>query len=445
MIYLLKASICITVFFLIYRYIYNKYSFFEWNRIFLITTILLSLLIPLIKQQWLQDSSKLNFSFTDILFVNLQNNEIFISTNKSSSFFTKIYDFISSRKYLTIINIVLIIYISGIIRYTIIFVRNLLSINKLKKNAQKSKIENYTIYQIKSKITAFSFFRNIFTNNRFTELSKREQEQIIEHEKIHIKQLHTLDVLFFEIINIIFWFNPLNKQIKKALVANHEFIVDSELIKKDSSYNYSKLMLKLSGENKLNIINNYVAGQLKNRVNLIINPEKEKIRKIRFLSSIPVILLIIFTFIFTFNILETSKRNKEIVHTEFIFPVKNNYKIITPFFSEKIITDPNNKNIKFKISHEKLTIETESFAKIYATSEGTILKIDTINNWGIQEINITLKFNENYTAIYEKLAKTSVKEKQKVKKGQKIGLTGDKRLYPVINYQLLYNQQPIMP
>ena len=140
-----------------------------------------------------------------------------------------------------------------------------------------------------------------------------------------------------------------------------------------------------------------------------------------------------------------SLKDKELVNEEFIFPVKNNYKIITPFFEEQTITDPNNKNIEFKISHPKITIETESYSKIYATAKGKIIKIDTVNKWGLNEINITIEFNDNYTAIYEKLAKISVTENQNVKRGDEIGTSGDKRLYPVINYQLLYNHKPIKP
>ena len=453
LIYLIEVSVIIIIFYLIYRSIYNKYFYYEWNRIFLILSIFISLIIPLIEIQYFQTSSNFTLNTKDILQINLQNNEIFIATEKSTNFFGRIYNFLNSSKYLTFINIILIIYISGIIRHLIVFTRNLLSINKLKKNALKKNITHnnkYKLYTTNSKITAFSYLKSIFVNKKFEKLSEKEKTQIIEHEKIHIKQQHTIDILFFEILNIIFWFNPVMKQYKKKVIENHEFIVDSTMVKKDKSYNYTKLMLKLSSVKKNSIIINYSDGALKNRVKQIIEPEQKRIKKIRFLATIPVILIIIFFCIFFNNVINSSlvsTKNTMFITSDSTQPQApcKNMEIITPFFEEKIISDPYNNDIKYKLSHKKITIKTKNNIKIYASGDGIISKIDTINNWGLDEITIELKMKNNYTAIYEKLEQIEVILNQKIKSGQIIAKIDDIRLYPAFNYQLLHNNKPINP
>ena len=80
-----------------------------------------------------------------------------------------------------------------------------------------------------------------------------------------------------------------------------------------------------------------------------------------------------------------------------------------------------------------------------AVCNGTIINIDTINKWGLNEIRITLASDNGYVAIYEKLAEIIISEKQEVKKGDIIGITGDINLYPTFDYQLLFNKKPINP
>ncbi len=442
--YLIEATIVLSTFYLIYIYVFNKYLYFEWNRFFLISIVVISVILPLIKIDWITTSS-LKFNPNDILFVNLDDEQFFVKTSQKQFFFSTVYLKFSQNKYFTIFNLLIVIYISGILRQTIVFINNLISIKKLEKSSIKSENKKHQIYLTNSKITAFSFFEKIFVNKNYENLKTAEQQQIIEHENIHVKQKHTLDNLFFEIVNIFFWFNPFIKKLKKSVKENHEFIVDKILTKQDSRYNYSFLMVKLVAKKSVPIINNFSDSKVKSRIKLLSNPEKERIKKIRFVSTIPILLLLIFTFLFTLNIVNNSFNTKAIKTNKFIFPIENNYTIAGYYIETQTITDKANKNIKYKISHKKITIQTENFTKVLAIGNGKILTIDTINDWGLNEIKITIKLKNNYKVIYEKLAEVLVTENQKVKTGQTIGKTGDKRLYPTIDYQLLLNEKAINP
>jgi len=78
---------------------------------------------------------------------------------------------------------------------------------------------------------AASFFGYIFWNQQITD----EQQLILEHEKVHIRQWHSLDVLLMEICVIIKWFNPLIYWFRNALKATHEFIADQYVIQQKSN------------------------------------------------------------------------------------------------------------------------------------------------------------------------------------------------------------------
>lgn len=425
---------------------FNRYFYFEWNRFYLIAIVFVSIVLPLIKVNWLQESS-LHFDANDILFVNPSEGQFFVKQTEKSNFFIKVYNSLTNNRFLNFHNLFLLIYFSGVVRFAIVFLRRNLSISKLKKQSVKINFKGAKIFKTESKITAFSFFKSIFVNQNFENLSEAEKLQIVEHENIHIKQKHTLDNILMEITNIIFWFNPIVRKMQKSVKENHEFIVDKLLTQKDPTYNYSLLMLKLIGKSRkiAEKTTKKSNSQVKSRISLLANPEKERVRKIRFISTMPILALLIFVFLLSFNIQSSYSEDENTQNKEFAFPLKKNYKIVTYYFEDKIISDPNNKDLQYKISHKKLAIQAESFSDVLSAQAGKIVEIDTINNWGIDEIKIVLQINENYKAVYEKLAKCYVSENQQVKKAQQIGQTGDTRLYPTINYQILKNNEPINP
>ena len=80
------------------------------------------------------------------------------------------------------------------------------------------------------KLPTFSFFRYLFWDNSIT-FTEREKSQILDHELVHIRQKHSFDIIYFEILGILFWFNPLIRFYKKSILDIHEFIADRLVVK----------------------------------------------------------------------------------------------------------------------------------------------------------------------------------------------------------------------
>lgn len=442
LIYIVVSTLVLSILYMFYKYAFYKLTYFIWNRFFLLTTIILSLLLPIIKISFL--NFEIPYSFNnedDILFINNSGQVIFNISN-SEGFLNEFQE----NKIFNIFNILFIIYLSGIIRYLYIFIKNLSYVFDVKtKSILHQSIEKIKIYRSTEKIAAFSFFNNIYVNESFFQLAEDEREQIIEHEKVHIKQFHTFDNVIVEIINIFFWFNPIIKYLKKDIKENHEFIVDNYFTKSKKTYNYSKLILKIKNNSSLAFSNSFAETQVVSRIKLMLNPEKEKIRKIRFVSSMPVLGLLIVSMIFTINVFGNSRATKKLNTENFCFPIATNYQIVSGFFRDKIIEKENDKNYKYRVSHEEITIQTASYTPVVSIGNAIVTNIDTINNWGIEEINIKIDLSGNYSAIYKGLEKSNVIINQKIKKNEIVGKTGDVRLYPTISFQLLKENVPVNP
>ena len=335
-----------------------------------------------------------------------------------------------------------------------IILKNIISVIRLINSGEKIKEGKFTIVKTSGKSNAFTFFRFIFINHEFENLTIKEQGQILTHEKIHATQLHTIDNILFELYRAVFWFNPISKLSSANIKIIHEFIVDNKLTGNKNVPDYSRLILKLAVHNSHALtVSSFSSEEIKNRIKLISFPESEKIRKRRFNISVPVLILTIFAaylIISTLNMYALEKKSHE---KEFTKPFKKGtYKIISPFFENKtpgeIYTgyDSNlDSNDQYKISHKETSYEVKSFSKVYAIESGIISHIKKKDVYGLEELSIIIELITGHTVEYKGLYKLTINKGDSIKRGEIIGLTGDLRLYPGVDIKLSKNKIPVDP
>ena len=121
--------------------------------------------------------------------------------------------------------------------------------NKIKAGSHQ-KMDQATLVLLDEPITPQSFFGYIFLDKEQFESGEIEPE-ILDHEITHIRQLHSLDVLFVELLKVIFWFNPLMYLYKHAVQLNHEFLADESVVKNGSSVTgYQNMLIRVCAGNK---------------------------------------------------------------------------------------------------------------------------------------------------------------------------------------------------
>jgi hypothetical protein len=141
-----------------------------------------------------------------------------------------------------------------------------------------------------------------FANNIFINPEKYEWEtytQILQHEKIHIEQKHTIDLLLSEVVLIFQWFNPFAWQWRKALESNLEFLTDNEMLQQDTvekeSYQFS--LLKVAAPHfPLSLTTNYNQSLIKKRI-IMMNSKKSSVHTTwKYFFLLPLLILFVCLF-----------------------------------------------------------------------------------------------------------------------------------------------------
>ncbi|WP_190246212.1 M56 family metallopeptidase [Gelidibacter gilvus] len=140
------------------------------------------------------------------------------------------------------------------------------SLMKLITKNDKEKLGRYTFVKTSQNISPFSFFKWIVFNPKL--FNEKELELILQHEKIHASQNHSLDTVLMDLATALFWFNPFIWLYRKALKQNLEFIADHHTQKQsESNERYQKLLLKTSlPEQKLIVVNTFYNSTIRLKV-----------------------------------------------------------------------------------------------------------------------------------------------------------------------------------
>jgi len=240
--FIIKSGICMVILFGLYWLILRKEKLFIFNRYYLIFSVLFSLTVPLISIPIDLGSKKVVNEIVTVLNHKPELNSIgheagTAHQEKESSDITDTY-FINqpasdksnpsdSKK------ILLIIYLSGLILMLVRFYRNILLVQQMFRRSERVYHEGYNIALLDSPVNPFSFLRIIFLNKQ-DYIENRIAVNVLRHEFEHVRQSHSYDIIFFEILQIVFWFNPILFLYKWAARINHEYLADEAVIRSSS-------------------------------------------------------------------------------------------------------------------------------------------------------------------------------------------------------------------
>lgn len=278
--YLLKSSFLLLLFYGCYHLFLRKETLFHFNRLFLITGLILSATLPLF------------YITTTIVvpFTELQQTSAIIVNNTE----------ISIKKLLTPYGLLITVYV--IVTITLL-TRLLIQLSQLKKIIKEGVYlkTSSTIHTLtKNNIEPFSFFNHIVYNqNKHTE---NDLIVILAHEEVHASQLHSLDVLLMEIFLTLQWFNPIAWLYRIAIKQNLEFLADTENQQiKINRKAYQYVLLKQAiGNQYLSIVNPFFNSLIKKRIIMINQQHSNKSKALKSIIIIPLLTL----FLVSFNVKE---------------------------------------------------------------------------------------------------------------------------------------------
>jgi len=269
-IYLIKSSGLIALFYSAYYLLLRKETFFNSNRWFLIAGLFTSVTLPFLvftKIIWVQPSpAPVNWTAIPV-----QN------TIKESTFEINWYWVLG------------IIYAIGIALFLVKFAFDFFSLTKVLKGKTIQQQADYKFIDVAENVSPFSYFDYIVYNSSL--YSQSELENILEHEKVHSSQNHTVDVLISRFFCIFFWYNPFAWLYKKAILQNLEFIADSEATKNISDKKaYQITLLKITThENCVVLTNHFYQSLIKKRIVMLNKNQSKKWNSWKYILIIPVL------------------------------------------------------------------------------------------------------------------------------------------------------------
>ncbi len=274
--YFIKFSAILGLFYVFYKLLLEKETFFNSIRGYFIIGILTALVTPLIVIP--------EYVYIEDLFAG---QTVTSSVAETAS---------SEAGQFDLMTILLTIYGAGIIFFAIRFLIQLASLARFILKLPKKKIGRFIFISTEEPISPFSFFNYIiYPNKGFDE---NELDQIIAHEKVHATQFHTLDILLSQLLIIFNWFNPVAWLYHKEIQKNLEFIADDGAQRKQGQKeSYQYLLLKTVSPNyPMAITSNFYNSIIKKRINMLQKNKSGKMMYAKFIFIIPILVAFVMTF-----------------------------------------------------------------------------------------------------------------------------------------------------
>ncbi|MGB3005951.1 MAG: M56 family metallopeptidase [Chitinophagaceae bacterium] len=289
-IYILKLSVSLSVMYLFYHLVLRKLTFYNWNRWYLLGYSLLSFVIP----------------FIDITSA-LQDNEL--NNTSVIQWVPVLYKQSTGSTLLTFWNIILLVVIAGMLLMLTRLLIQLISFRQMMKKAKLISGDAINLYQVDESIIPFSFGNAVFFNVNLH--TTEELEKIIRHEFVHVKQRHSIDIIFSEILCLLNWYNPFAWMIRAAIRQNLEFVADNQVLENGiNKKQYQYLLLKVIGNNQFSISQKFNFTSLKKRIAMMNKNKSAKMHLLRFLFLLPVLAIILISFRKEISDTLTGKQNQ---------------------------------------------------------------------------------------------------------------------------------------
>ena len=256
--YLLLANIYLVIFYVFYKALLDKETYFVLNRVYLICSGLFALLIPFLQIDWFTKQEIIQPVYVQVMqFTELITTATIVQERESFSWG----------------QLVGAIYALGVVFFIVRFIFQLFAVNRLLKAVKTG--------------VALSFW-----NKKVVSTDLPQIATVHHHEDVHIKQLHTFDILFFELLNIITWFNPIVYFYKKSIKDIHEFLADEAAAKfQGDKESYVMLLLNQTFRVESNALTNefFKQSMIKKRIFMLYKERSRKTAILKYGVFVPLL------------------------------------------------------------------------------------------------------------------------------------------------------------
>lgn len=220
--YLLEANLYLAAFYLVYYFVLRRETYYQLNRAYLLTACVVAFIIPL-----MQVGSLRKYNPPPVTHV-----AQVISVVDATPVVHQVAVPVSIAPVWTAADYYLLAYtlIAGVM--LIAFGVKLFKLIQLSRTARQSATNGLYVVEIAEHNNAFSFFKYLFIDPKLA-----NSPAVVQHELVHIRQKHSLDIVFLELFKVINWFNPVVYLLQNSLKELHEYIADQETARQQQDVN----------------------------------------------------------------------------------------------------------------------------------------------------------------------------------------------------------------
>ena len=279
-IYILKSSVCLVLFYLFFRVLLSKETFHRFNRVALLGVLFLSLLIPFIE---VTTNHQVEVQQTMLTIEQVLLMAEMEPATVDATGGVAVHEVAS----LSWIEILLLVYLSGIIFFACRNLYSLIRLFRLIHSGKREKLENGTTLVVhEQEIAPFSWMKYIVISRKDLEENGRE---ILIHEAAHIRHRHSIDLLVADICIFFQWFNPGAWLLKQELQNIHEYEADETVINEGvNAKEYQLLLIKKAvGTRLYSMANSFNHSKLKKRITMMLKEKSNPWARLKYLYVLP--------------------------------------------------------------------------------------------------------------------------------------------------------------
>jgi N-acetylmuramoyl-L-alanine amidase len=284
LLYAAKVVLCSGVLFGYYCLALRNRTFHQWNRFYLLASVLFSLTAPLLKISVGSDYTPPPSQVLHLLNVTMVESEAAVANSSHSKLVFAPEQWAWLSYSLVCLTLLFIIVANGIRIYGIL------------RSYPKKRINGIYFLNTDARGTPFSFFHYIVWNQAI-DLASENGQRIFRHELAHVQQRHTWDKVFLLLILIPFWFNLFFWLIRKELAALHEFSADQKALSANDTAALSKMILNTAFPHQHFLFSNhFFQSTIKRRIAMFAKLQNPKVSYLSRVAALPVLLIVMTAF-----------------------------------------------------------------------------------------------------------------------------------------------------
>ena len=298
LIYILESTICISVFYLLFRLLMSKETSFAVNRATLLTIVLASVVVPLVQlPQLMQTPVHVElipeFSENKIQIQNLP------ATENATSFEVQSVvpesTPVTNELTIPLETLLRYFYLAGALIAFLLFIRNIIQIFLLSRKATVQQMDGYRLLIVDREVPSFAFGRSVVISQTDYEA---HGSAILAHEQAHIRLNHFVDLLLLELVRTIHWFNPAVYALIGDMKEIHEFQADEQTLHSGIDATQYQLLIiqKGVGPRRFALANSFNHCQIKKRITMMNKQKTSKAWRWKVATFLPLLALLLMAF-----------------------------------------------------------------------------------------------------------------------------------------------------